>query len=75
MKKLKVENPNFDKGIYSCRTTVQDLMDMLKQFPKDLTVQINDPSNPYAWLDVKSMERVKTDWIDCVRVDVKSFER
>lgn len=76
MRKTKVvENPNFGKGVYNCQTTVKDLMDMLKQFPEDLTVQIVDSSNPYAWLDVKLIERVKNDWIDNVRVEVHSFER
>ena len=70
-----VENPNFGKGVYNCRTTVKDLIDMLKQFPEDLTVQISDPSNLYAWLDVKSMKRIKNDWIDAVRIEVRSFER
>ena len=75
MKYKVVENPNFGKGVYNCQTTVKDLMNMLKQFPEDLTVQIFDPHNSYAWLDVKSMKHCKSDWLDRLEVEVESFER
>lgn len=63
MIKKTIKNPHWNVGVYGCVTTVGDLKKMLEQFPDDLRVQIDDPRNPYGWIDVKSAELCPaTEW-------------
>lgn len=73
-----IKNPNWNKGVYMCTTTVGDLKTMLKELPDDLRISINDPHNPYGWLDIKQMKLVVSDnpWLDdYIEVTVTRHEK
>ena len=73
-----IKNPNWNKGVYMCATTVGDLKNMLKELPNDLRISITDIHNPYGWLDVKQMKLVVSDnpWLsDYIEITVTNHEK